>query len=338
MLAACVAAAALLGLSAWALPLAAGASWTTIVSAAASLHLSELAVLVCVWAAGLVVYSSVLTASLPGLSYRRAMTLNLTGSAVSNLVPLGGTLGIGLNYRMVRRWGFSASSFASFTALTHVVNVLSKLAVPILALAVLAGTGRGISQQLTSIAMAAGGTVAVVAVLLIALLLVSRRLATRTGPVQRAAERLCTALGDAWKECREATARGWLRLGCGSIAYAGLQLLLLWLCLHVAGAAVALPAALAAFAVERLATLLPFTPGGSGLAEVGMTSLLMTLGGAPAATAVGVLIYRGLVFALEIPVGGVWLAVWEGLQRRHRGRTARGPAPYRQEEPCASSM
>ena len=38
-------------------------------------------------------HSSVLTASLPGLSHRRALTLNLTGSAVSNLLPGGGAAG-----------------------------------------------------------------------------------------------------------------------------------------------------------------------------------------------------------------------------------------------------
>ena len=45
-------------------------------------------VLVVLWALGLFVYSFVLTGSLAGLSRRRAMTLNLTGSAVTNVLPV----------------------------------------------------------------------------------------------------------------------------------------------------------------------------------------------------------------------------------------------------------
>ena len=58
-------------------------------------------------------HTFVLTAALPRLTHRRALTLSLTGSAVSNLVPMGGALGIGLNYWMTRHWGFSKPAFTS---------------------------------------------------------------------------------------------------------------------------------------------------------------------------------------------------------------------------------
>ena len=74
-------------------------------------------------AAGLVVHSRVLTAALPGLTVRRALTLNLTGSALSNVLPLGGGLGIGLNYVMVRRWGFTSRQFSLYTGAVNAWHV-----------------------------------------------------------------------------------------------------------------------------------------------------------------------------------------------------------------------
>ena len=53
---------------------------------------------------GLLIHSFVLTGALPGLTRRRALTLNLTGSAVANVLPFGGAAGMSLNYVMIRRW------------------------------------------------------------------------------------------------------------------------------------------------------------------------------------------------------------------------------------------
>jgi hypothetical protein len=44
----------------------------------------------------------------------------------------------------------------------------------------------------------------------------------------------------------------------------------------------------------------------------------VALGGAPAVMTAGVLLYRGFTYALEIPVGGVWLGGWLLMRRRER--------------------
>ena len=49
--------------------------------------------LVVLWVAGLVAHTMTLTAALPGLTHRRALLLSLTGSAVANVLPLGGAAG-----------------------------------------------------------------------------------------------------------------------------------------------------------------------------------------------------------------------------------------------------
>lgn len=46
-----------------------------------------------------------------------------------------------------------------------------------------------------------------------------------------------------------------------------------------------------------------------------------SFGGPPVAVAVGVLLYRGFIVLLEIPVGGIWLGGW--LLTRERGKGLR---------------
>ena len=96
------------------------------------------------WIAGLTCNSVALAASLPGLTTRRALTLSLSGSAVANVLPLGGAAGVGLNYAMTRRWGFSAKSFAAYTVTTNVCDVASKLIVVASASAILLVGGQGV--------------------------------------------------------------------------------------------------------------------------------------------------------------------------------------------------
>jgi uncharacterized protein (TIRG00374 family) len=70
------------------------------------------------------------------------------------------------------------------------------------------------------------------------------------------------------------------------------------------------PEVLAAFAFIRLVTALPLTPGGIGLVEVGMTGALVLAGGPEPAVVAGVLVYRALSYALQIPVGAMCWVGW----------------------------
>ena len=89
------------------LPRTTGTTWADIGETLEMITFSDVVVLTVLWALGLFAYSFVLSGSLPGLRRRRALTLNLTGSAVSNVAPLGGAWGVGLNALMLRRWGYA---------------------------------------------------------------------------------------------------------------------------------------------------------------------------------------------------------------------------------------
>ena len=287
----------------------------------------NLALLSLLWVAGLVAHSTVLMGAMPGLTRRRAMTLNLTGSAVSNVLPLGGGLGVGLNYVMARRWGFSPGQFSLFTVLSNVWTVLAKAALPCRVAARRprradrpthpggrdhrqhrpchrdsardrGGFQRpGCPSRWTGARRAAtAGPVA------------SRRCARRSAidrPAPQRRRHRATQLA-----AHDARHDHLLRACCA--AALGLP--------HVLGSTLGPVAVLALFAFERALTALPITPGGSGVAEVATTALAIAFNGPhdKAVVAAGVLLYRAFTFGLEIPVGGVWLLGWLLVQRSSR--------------------
>ncbi|MGC4939863.1 lysylphosphatidylglycerol synthase transmembrane domain-containing protein [Kribbella sp. DT2] len=303
------------------LPRAVGTSWSTVGTILGRVSFPGLIALTVVWIAGLWAHSFVLAASLPGLTKRRGLTLSLTGSAVANVLPFGGAAGTGLNFAMARRWGFTSGAFAGFIAVTTLLNVLAKLGVVALALALvpLAHTASALPLGQTTLL-----TVPVLAALgAVVWFLASPGAAERSG---RALERLARLVRlkakptESIPRLRESILRivrgGWRPMTLGMAAYLVLQLGLLWLCYSVLGTSLSLPVLITGLAVERLLTLIPVTPGGAGVVEVGTTAALVALGGDPAAIAAGMLLYRGFTYLLEIPVGGVTLALWMVHDRR----------------------
>ncbi len=315
----------------WGIPKITGATWSAISDAMRVVTIPQIAVLALLWVAGLVAHSFVLTGALPGLSCRRALTLNLTGSAVSNVAPLGGALGVATNLVMVRAWRFKDSAFAVFTLVTNVWDVLAKLVLPIVAVTVLFVMDGGGDHALNVSALVAVVVLAVVlAVGLVALLsdtvarVLARGLAAaarRVLPARFAVrtERLEHAVHAARERTRGLVRERWAQLTAGMAAYVLLQAVLLWVSLDVVGADLGFPVVLAGFAVERFLTLAMVTPGGAGIAEAATVATLVALGGDPLAVAAGVLIYRAFTFLLEIPVGGLWLGGWL-LARARRAR------------------
>lgn len=317
------------------LPRLVGASWHEVVSAVAGVSPGEFAVLVVVWAAGLLVCAGVLTASLAGLSRRRAVLLNLSGSAVSSALPFGGAVGVWLNSLMLRRWRFSGREIASFTIISNGVDLVGKFAVALPVLAIALATGgmprlphaQGWSVALASTVLA-GALVVVAAGTSRGLRLLSTATAGAHGGVVRLRRRTTSAPGAAeWfarlEEVRttvvERLRAQWRPLTAGVLGYVALQGLLFVLCLQVAGVHAAPTAVLAAFALDRVASSVPITPSGTGMAEAAACAVLIGAG-APAALALaGVLLYRLFIVVLEVPVGGIALGGWLLAHRGDRG-------------------
>ena len=271
----------------------AGVAWADVAPVLRAVTPGHLGLLAAIWLGGLGIYSTVLAAALPGLGVRRGLLLNLSGSAVANVVPLGGAAATALNWRMVRRWGHTNLAFMSYCVLTNALDVLTKLLLPLVAVGAFVLLSVHVPAALWVVAGGCAG----------ALVLAGAALAR----VRERAGRI-----------RALLRRGWARLLPASAGYIAAQVALLLVSLRSVGLHVPLTVVLMAAAVERLGTLVPITPAGTGIAEIGTVAWLVTTGLDPAPVVAGVLLYRVFLVVMEIPLGGVLLAGWAWLQRASR--------------------
>jgi putative heme transporter len=299
----------------------------------------EIGTLVLAAAWNLVTYLLVNVATMPGLKVTQAAVATEASTAVSNTVPGGGAVGIGLNYAMFSSWGFSRSRTSVSLLVSGVWNNFAKLGLPVLALALLALRGDPGGGRLLAGLVGVGALVA--AVVLLWLLLRSERSAVQVGLV---AGRVASAL---LRTAGRPPVRGWERAtakfrtrtialvrarwqwitAVTVISHLSLFFVLLLALRHVgvSEAQVSWIEALAVFAFARLLTALPITPGGLGVVEVALITGLVAAGGARPSVAAAVLVFRALTYVLPIPLGLVAYVFW----RRNRSwRRAPGTAPH----------
>lgn len=88
-----------------------------------------------------------------------------------------------------------------------------------------------------------------------------------------------------------------------------------------------------AFAVAQVVASLPISPGGLGLVEVSLITLLISLGGAASAAVLGVLMWRLFNYWLPLPVGGAAYLHIAVERRRHGGSVRPNLARRRWPDP-----
>ncbi len=293
-------------------------AWSDVTAVLRQIAPEQLVLLTVIWLGGLGVYSLVLSAALPGLGVPRSLLLNLSGSAVSNVVPFGGAVGTALNWRMVTRWGHSSSAFVAFCLLTNALDVATKLVLPLVAVAGLVlvsahvPTGLWVMAACCAVALLVG-VLAEPAV---------KRIPIGTGKPYGFVVRLRGQVRDSWLRIRALLSADAPRLLAASAGYIAAQVALLDVSLHTVGLAPPLTVVVMAAAIERLGTLIPITPGGTGVAEVGAIAWLVGTGSPPVEAVAGVLLCRIFLVVMEIPLGSALLAGWMWSQRSTRLRTS----------------
>jgi uncharacterized protein (TIRG00374 family) len=291
----------------------------------------EAGTLLIVGLVNLAAYWPVLMTVLPGLTLTQAALSNQASTAVANTLPAGGALGVGVTYAMFSSWGFSWAEIMRSVVVSGVWNTVVKLGLPVVALALLLVTA-DVSGAVVAASLA--GVVAL-ALTLVAFGFVLRsnplaeRLATTT---ERVVSRVrgwvgrppVTGWGAAAVRFRTATvgllAGRWKRLTVATlISHLSLYLVLLLALrqIGVSGDQISWVEVLAAFAVVRLVSALPVTPGGLGVVELGYAAVL-GLGVDEATRAqivAAVLLFRFVTYFLPIPLGAGSYLAWRGSAR-----------------------
>ena len=281
--------------------------------------------------ASMVSYWIMICQVLPSIRLRQAAVVNLGSNAVANTLPAGGALAMAVSWRMLSGWGVSTAEYVLYTLVSGVWNVLARLGLPVLALLVLMTAAR---PGAFLVAAAVAGLIALVTVAAgFGLLLRSEPFARRAGRVlHRPCARTCRlarrpAPGDVAESLcgfrgRAAallSARGW-RITAATVTSQIALWLVLLACLRGVGlsqAQIPWQTSLAAFAFVGLLTALPITPGGLGVAELGLVSAL-TVGASHRVSAqvtAAVLLYRAVTYLPPIPLGALACLTWQHAPR-----------------------
>ena len=286
-----------------------------------------------------------IAASLPGLSMAQSAVSNQASTAVANILPGGGMLAVGVTFAMCRSWGFTDPIIALSTLTTFVWSTFFKLALPVIALAILAAGGKGDIALLIGSLVGLGALLAAITVVALmrwrpgaaeavgaffgSVASLLRKL-IRKPPVTDWAEAAVRFRGQAIR----LVASRWIPLTVWTLAgHLGVYLVLVLAVRDVGISAreVTWAQVLGVFAFARLLTAFPITPGGLGIVELGYIGGLVLAGrhhtDVPVAVfraqvAAAVLVFRTLTYGLQVPIGAVAYFIW---QRRKSWRTESPP-------------
>ncbi|MCA0436064.1 MAG: flippase-like domain-containing protein [Actinobacteria bacterium] len=287
--------------------------------------------------AGLYTYTFTLSASLPGLKHAPALIVNLCGSGVSNSMPGGGAVGVAAQYAIFRSWGFSHRNIGTSLIITSIWNLLVRAILPIVAVLWLFASGTTDLPHL--IVLGVGGAVLVAAVMvgLAVAILASDRSAHAIGKVLNRIVRPVLRLlkkndqVDVEAIALDMRARvigvvrpGWLALTFGIVGFLGIYFFLFRECMLAFGIDLPWAQAFACYALSRMLTMVPLTPGGIGVTELA-AGLMVAFGAGGNQAAAAVVLFAIYSHILEIPLGMLAFVAWRSTRQRFFVGQADGP-------------
>lgn len=302
-----------------------------------TMSVAELGILIASVVFSILVYVLPFQAALPGLHYGPAFMVRQTSFTISNAVPAGGAIGLGVQYGMLAQAGFSGASASAAIGITSVFNLMVTLALPVLGVLALLFVE---TPKASEILGALGGLAAVVVMVgVFAAILRSERTAHRIGDwaeqvvgkvmarFHRTAPTGITAQILSFRESTVdvVTARWAALTGSNFLQqFAQFGVLLVALRITESGEATKVPvaAAFAAFALARLAGFIPLTPGGLGTVDAGLTGVLVTFGATKTDALAATLLWRAASWVPQVLIGVVTLIIWRARSGRIKEQAA----------------
>jgi len=239
-------------------------------------------------------------------------TTQLAANAFSRVVPGGGATSTAFQARMLADAGFRPMTAASALTVQSLMITAAVAALPVFALPAIIFAGLDVPGSLADGAWI-GISLFLVMLAVGALLLGSRRFACRLGTfIQRIAnalprETVLTDLGEKLleerDEIRKTMGARWLPALGAAIGRWAFEFFALQITLDAIGASPNPFLVLLAFAFGAALTMIPFTPGGLGFVEAGLTGALVVAGISAGEAVLATLVFRLMSFWLPMPVG-----------------------------------
>ncbi|ATG55482.1 hypothetical protein CFK41_12405 [Brachybacterium ginsengisoli] len=301
-----VSAALVIALLGWALPWATGTSWGDIAGTLVSLPAWAVPSVVMLGAGALLLEAVTVRVALPGSRWSGVLLAHPAAGATSLAIPGGGILGLGLMGWILRRSGLALPVILTgIIAASLAEMVLTSVLIPLLGLGAYA-----ISPMLSPVGVALPGAVwaAVVAVLGAVIALALTLVLLRRGVLSALLDQFSTQLPEgvapvilAQRDVLvEMLRRRWVPLLAPTLGARVLQWVALVLAIQAVGAEVPWLLTVAIFALGRVLSLVPLTPGGAGVTETVGAAALVALGVVAADAAAAMLLL--MVTMLLVPL------------------------------------
>jgi uncharacterized membrane protein YbhN (UPF0104 family) len=312
-------------------------------SVAASITVVMVAAVVVLGIANIITNLPPQVLTLPGLRMRESFVTNTASSALSNTVPEGGAVATGLNFAMLRSWGFDLPAITSSYLTTGIWTNLVRYGLAAAALAVMVAGGEGGSGLVALTVALAVGVAAAIAVL--GAVLASTGFARRLGGVLGAVSRPVTkvlkrppiedmpaeVLGFRQK-LQALVASRWHALTLAMVVSQLTTCVLLGVAVRMQGLGadeVSWARIVLAVSAMSTASLVAPTPGGLGVAEVTLVAVMAA--GTDLASSnellIAVSLFRLATWLLPIPVGAVSYLFWRRNTSWRRAQPAHGDPP-----------
>jgi uncharacterized membrane protein YbhN (UPF0104 family) len=256
-------------------------------------------------------------AVLPQLSFLGALAFTQASTALTTLLPGGAPLGMAISFGFLRRLRIDRGAAAFAVAVTGIWSQVMILIYPLVGAILVFATGELSSSTLAIAGASAAGGAIIVGLTVAALRSasaarwlgdLSARIAGRIARFfhRRPPEWNGEALVKLRAERLVLLRRRWGRLTLATLANQLTAFLVFEFSLYAVGipfSSLPVSEAFLAWAIGRVISSLPLTPGGIGVVELGMIGTLVGFGASNSHVVAAVLLYRGVIVLPTLVIG-----------------------------------
>lgn len=269
-------------------------------------------------------------AAIPKLPYWPGFVVRQTSFAISNGVPGGGAVGLAVQYPMLLSYGVTGQAATAGIGVTSVWSLFMTLGIPVLGVFALLVGGQGV-QRLWVTTATVGVAAIVASVVVFWLILRGEDSARRVGAVgQRLADPVLTRLGRQSDlthhilhfrgQIVDVVRKRWRWITGSNLMVIFAQFLILYVAILSVGGRRAIGftvlEAFAAFAISRMATMIPIPPGGLGTVDAALIALLVGFGLPESVAVAAALLSRACSFIPQVVLGIATFLWWRVRQAR----------------------
>ena len=282
----------------------------------------EIAILAAFTIANILIYVTPYLAALPSLSFKNGFVLRQTSFLISNAIPGGGAIGIGVQAMMLSSYGYNATKTSTTIVLTGAWNILATISLPGLAAVVLVLTGNLDNDS----ALAAGISIVItiVVVTLFIILIKNVALATKVSEKiehlankvskkynKQSKGKLKASIMEFRQNSYQITIQRWPQLILSNLFQQLGQFSILYIALEILSPdPISIAVIFGAFAVARYGTFIPLTPGGIGTVDAILVSLLIQTGIDNDVALAATLIWRFATLFPQMAIGSLTFIYW----------------------------